>query len=264
MLALRARDAPVRDDVRADGDARTAPTTATASSRSRPRSRSRGTRRWARPSRSPRRAGSERRKYVQQTGAGLQPIDVAPANGALDRVDAAGGAGVRRRGRRRPRDGGRRASLPGDAHRDAPAAGRLDRAADAGRAGGRRRGDRAGGSRLRARSTTSRGRGAENLYIAWHDGGRARACPHVHPLGRGRGGSGDRLGRGAAVRVPRGARPRSAESRSSRASRSRRPSRLLAEMEGDRPRVSGGVVTADRGDGVAVTAARPSSTSTAR
>ena len=103
-----------------------------------------------------------------------------------------------------------------------------------------------------------------NLYLVWLDGDAKARGADVHGMRAGRGGPRHRLRRGAAVRVSRGARRGGTRVEITQGVEMGRPSRLLAEMEGDRLRVSGEVVQVIEGRCRCDAAAPPSSTSTAR
>lgn len=184
--------------------------------------------------------GEREARYVQQTGAGLQPIDVRRENGAWtasmlqeapvfgdevspSHVMAAVGL------------------LPGDARRDVPpqvvSTGLptlVSLVAD---------------DEAIARAAPDfelvdhllDGRGVGNLYIAWHDGaGHAHARMFTRFVEGGEDpATGSAAGPLCAYLAARGLGRRVEITQGVEIAR---PSRLLAEMEGDRPRVSGGVV----------------------
>ncbi len=133
MLAFAARDAAVGDDLPADADARTAPTTATGSGRRARRCPSPGIPRWGPRSRWRAGAGDEEAALVQQTrrraaaDRGAARRRGGGRRRALARLDAAGAGRVRRRSSTAAR---RCAAVGLDAGRRAPraaAAARLDR-----------------------------------------------------------------------------------------------------------------------------------------
>ena len=123
--ALRARDAPVGDDLRAAPEP-SAPTTATASSRS-----TRELPFAGHPSLgtavavAPRARRARRPATSSRRSAGLQPIDVELDGAARPRVDAAGARRLRRRADRARVLGSRRARARRAPIRDAAAAARL-------------------------------------------------------------------------------------------------------------------------------------------
>jgi len=184
--------------------------------------------------------GEREAGYVQQTGAGLQPIDVRRENGAWtasmlqeapsfgeevnpSHVMAAVGL------------------LTGDARRDVPpqviSTGLptlvslvADDAAIA----------RAAPDFDLVQHVLA-GCGAQNLYLAWHDGGRQAHARMFTELVHGGEdpATGSAAGPLCAYMAARGLGDRVEIAQGAEI---RRPSRLVAEMEGDRPRVSGGVV----------------------
>ena len=216
MLAMARETRLSRDDVRAVGRRGPAPTTATASGPSRGELPFAGHPSLGTAVAVARAARGERSaRYVQETGAGLQPVEVELAeDGRAQRVDAAGAGRVRGRGRcgrghgsgrpdarRRAPDCRRRWSRPGSPHLIAPVAATRRRSAA-------------------PRPTTPRcGRllddltGASSLYLAVvrRRAGRARARGFF-ARGRRRGGPGHRLGRRPAVCL-RGAADRHAAAR---------------------------------------------------
>ena len=161
----------------------------------------------------------------------------APRRTGRVRLDAAGAGGLRRRSGRAARAGRRRAR----ARRRAPgasAAGGLDRTAHAGRAGGRRSHCVANAQPdFDLLDVLAERCGASNFYlVCLRDDGKA----HAHACSRAPSRAGRTLrpgpppGRCAPTSRSAGAGRRS---RSPRAWRWAVPSRLLAEMEGDRARV---------------------------
>ena len=166
--------------------ARRAPTTATASGRSPARCRSPGTRRSAPRSRSREARGEREASYVQQTGAGLQPIDVRRDGDGVDGVDAPGAGDVRRGGGAASRDGRGRACYRRMRTANCTPQIVSTGLADADRAGAPGGCDRERRARLRpGRDAARRAAGAVNLYLVWYDGERARAGADVHPLRAG-------------------------------------------------------------------------------
>ena len=108
--------------------------------------------------------------------------------------------------------------------------------------------DRKRSARLRPGDVAARDRaGAQTLYLAWYDGDGARACADVQPAAAGRGGPGHRIGGRTAVRLSARAGVTS-RVEISQGVEIGRPSTLVAEIEGDRVRVSGGVVAVIRGE----------------
>ena len=173
---------------------------------------------------------------MQQTGAGLQPIDVRSATATR---------GPRRCSRSRAMFGAevnpRHVMAAVGLLPATPTASCRRRSVSTGlptliapvRDGD---GDRARGAGLRPRRRTCWPAAAPSTSTSsgtTATGTRARA--HVHALRRGRGGPGHRLGRRTAVRLPRSARTRRRASRSRRASRWAGPSRLR-RRDGGRPR----------------------------
>jgi trans-2,3-dihydro-3-hydroxyanthranilate isomerase len=184
--------------------------------------------------------GEREAKYVQETGAGLQPVDVRRENGAWtasmlqdppvfgDEVNPShvmAAVGL----------------LTGDARRDLPPQvvstglptlvslvaddAAIQRAAPD----------------FDLVEHVLAGCGARNLYLAWHDGpGRAHARMFTRfVVGGEDSATGSAAGPLCAYLAARGLPDRVEISQGIEIGR---PSRLLAGMEGDRPRVSGGVV----------------------
>jgi trans-2,3-dihydro-3-hydroxyanthranilate isomerase len=184
--------------------------------------------------------GEQEARYVQQTGAGLQPVDVRCENGAWtatmlqeapvfgeevnpSHVMAAVGL------------------LTGDARRDVPPQvvstglptlvslvaddAAIQRAAPD----------------FDLVDHVLAGCGARNLYLAWHDGaGRAHARMFTRLVEGGEDpATGSAAGPLCAYLAARGLPDRIEIGQGAEINR---PSRLLAAMDGDRPRVSGGVV----------------------